>query len=318
MSTDVIDLLLELKCPFVLETEVSNDDDLLEAKGLRMRVLQWIFSAIYPGSDDLYTLQPHIFSTHSSRIEVNDTVKMLTSIAASLGLCKPDDYLLILGESGKDKDMEFWLRLGNITKIMTTHCASESFRRAADSTHRLLTCYDEETTFPHKAELFTPVIRKELLSTTPPSRAKEASKSRKKRVKRFDDKGSVEKLHEVEERSSEINRMVEEKENELPPNLISHLKSPEHISCQRSMPIKMTDLSQLATTFNENYEERFQLPNEIISSSNKQYVAGRLEAIVSRVNQQSQVFSQLMTDMDEMKQCRDAITDALSADTAVT
>jgi len=313
MATTVTDLLQELKCPFILDTEVSNDDDLLEAKGLRMQVLQWIFAIIYPGSDKLYTLQPHIFSTHSSRIEVNEAVKVLTSIAASLGLCNQDDYLLILGESGKQKDVLFWKKLCNVTKIMTSNNAAESFSRSAESTQRLLVSYEEETTFPHKANLFTPVIRKELLLSSTPLRTKETKKSIKKRVRHFDDKETIERLHEQEDRMSEINQLVEEKENDLPRNFLkSYLKSPEHLSRQKSLAIKITDLSQSATAFNEIYEEKFKLANEVLSSSNKQYSAGRLESIVSRANQQTEAFSQLMNHMEEMKECRNAITSALS------
>ena len=53
----------------------------------------------------------------------------------------------------------------------------------------------------------------------------------------------------------------------------------------------MTDLTQLATAFNEKFEEKFKLYDQL--SPESQYTSGRLESIVSRANQQTQEFSKV-------------------------
>jgi len=160
MSTKLKELLQELQCPFIDDNHIMNDDDFLERKTLRMQVLQWLFTLVYPGSNELYTLQPYVFDVHGSTIDVNDTVKALTGIASSMGLCNEDDYLLILGKCTKKKDLAFWDSLTEITRSISS--SSGKYDGTVENTQRLLLSYDEDVYFPRKLDLLTPVMKKEL------------------------------------------------------------------------------------------------------------------------------------------------------------
>ena len=59
------------------------------------------------------------------------------------------------------------------------------------------------------------------------------------------------------------------------------------------MSIRMTDLTQLATAFNERFEEKFKLYDQLSPPDSHYHTPGRLESVVSHANQQAQEFSKV-------------------------
>lgn len=238
--TELFKTLEEKGCPYTLDIDDKYFSELaMEPSEHRLQILLWIFSQVHESNEEIIN-NVHGQKTGSSDPTIDKRVQVLTSLASTVGLCRPVDVDLVRGEASPKRHIAFWRGVTDILKFSRHTELDEIFDNDCHLLDKILAVETDllRQTFSSAVELLPPNMIEEMKTVSP------------KKMK------LMQKVEMIKSELLELSKQLEVERTHLKKSLKDSMYTDEpdeivikSVCCK--MELTLADLDQMITTFDQ-------------------------------------------------------------------
>lgn len=284
VASDYLDILNNHQCPYTQDVDDSYIGELLLSSGeQRIRLLMWIFGEIHPVADKVFHSQELMIS-RSTDLGVDKRIQMLTSICASIGLCRTTDMDLVRGETANKKQIWFWNKIFRLLQFSSCNALNDACEEDKTLMQKML-----DVDFSNTIDLLPHDLKQQM---------KKEHHMAKQLTRRS--------FREIEEDLKKFSEKLEVQCQKIEGNF-KYLDTEEDsldYTISRSLLLNLNDLDQMMTTFDQVFVNSLET-----FCDRKVDSFGKLGKTVEIVNRQLNYVLDVLKSLHDIKCCNEFIVE---------